>query len=246
MLAIFAAMEQEISEIKRRMTVTGESFDGNCRIYQGKFGDRDGILVLTGMGKENAVRAVELVLKRFQVSLIISTGVAGALNSRTESGDFVLYTSIKCGDTKLEPANSNTQLLFLAENTLHKSGHRKLVGTGITTLEVCSTPGAKVKLGENSDADVVDMESYWLCKAASGRKIPFVIIRPVFDTVRDDVSSLSRITTEGKVIPSKLAAGLFTHPGMTAELIRYGNTTRKLAKSLAEFIYEYIEVLPQG
>ena len=239
-------MEQEISEIKRRMTITGESFDGNCRIYQGTFGDRDGILVLTGMGKENAVRAAELVLKRFQVSLIISTGVSGALNSRTESGDFVLCTSIKCGDVAAEPVNSNTQLLFLAENTLHKSGKRKLVGSGISVTEVCSTPASKIKLGEDSVADVVDMESYWLCKAASGRKIPFVVIRPVFDTVRDDVTSLSRITTGGKVIPSKLAVGLFAHPGMTAELIRYGNTTRKLAKSLADFIYEYIEVLPQG
>jgi len=88
------------------------------------------------------------------------------------------------------------------------------------------------------------MESYWIAKAAAAKKIPFVIIRPVFDTVADDLSMIGRITTDGKVVPAKVAANLARNPVQTMRMVRFGSISRKIAKELADFLYEYIEVVP--
>jgi adenosylhomocysteine nucleosidase len=245
MIAVFGALEAEIGDIKKRMTIDREAAEKDCMVYEGSLGNKQGILVLTGMGKDRAEKAAEYALDKYPVTVVVSTGVSGALNNRSQAGDFVLCNFIKTETGEDVTLKSDSSLLFLAEHTLHKSSQHRLVGTGITVTKVCSTPEEKNKLADSAAADVVDMESYWICRAAAKRKIPFVAIRPVFDTANDDISVMSRIMTDGKVVPVKLTRNLFAHPNLAVELVRFGNISRKISKSLADFIYEYVEIIPQ-
>ena len=103
-IALFCAMEEEIGDFKKRMSIKKRSSYQSCRVYEGSCGDKDSLLVLTGMGKERALRATEFVLRKYPVTILISTGFGGALNDKTATGDIVVYSGTVCGDGKIAGA----------------------------------------------------------------------------------------------------------------------------------------------
>ena len=69
-----------------------------------------------------------------------------------------------------------------------------MVGIGLTVKKICTLPDLKRELGTRFNADAIDMESYALARIARNNKIPFIIIRPILDTVWEDLTVLERVT----------------------------------------------------
>jgi adenosylhomocysteine nucleosidase len=94
MLAIMGAFGQEIIDLRRQMVIEEVVARRDCRLYCGKFKNRDTFLVQTGMGKERAENATQFILERYPVTAIISLGFAGALAPELRIGDVVVYFTV--------------------------------------------------------------------------------------------------------------------------------------------------------
>jgi adenosylhomocysteine nucleosidase len=241
-IAIFSALKEEVGEFKKQMSVTGTSRFQQCRIIEGKFSGRDCLLILTGVGKENARQATELVLGKYPVSVLISAGFGGALNEKTKVGDIVVCSRLINGEEPVpeqdskETLESNLQLLEALIKTLEDGGMGFIIGTGVTVPFVSSTPENKLALGKKFRADMVEMESYWIAKFAADKKLPFIEARSIFDSLKDDLSLLSEIMSNSKVRKMAALANCISHPKRIQMMSSLASNAKIAEKNLAVFL----------
>jgi adenosylhomocysteine nucleosidase len=247
MIAIFSALEAEVRELKKEMVIKTTSIDQDCRIYAGIWVGKDILLVLSGVGKERAKLAAGLILNKYPVDALISSGFGGGLNNQTAAGDVVIYSALICEDKRggglQKDLHPDPRLFSAAAKGCDASDLRVLVGRGITISQVCLTPESKLKLGKLSGADVVDMESYWIGLTAAENNIPFLAARSIFDSVEDDLTMLSHITDDGEVKPLK-ALGYFSgHPGQLRKAVSFSTNSKKAEKNLAIFLSKLVKAI---
>jgi hypothetical protein len=96
-------------------------------------------------------------------------------------------------------------------------------------------------LGKQYSADLVEMESYWIGRIAADRKLPFLEARSIFDSVRDDLSLLTQILSEGRRNPVLAAANCILHPEGIRTLAYYAGNSKKAARGLAVFVSRLIK-----
>ena len=63
-----AAMKEEVAGLKRHMAIEDTVAENGCRIFHGRQGGKEALLVQTGMGRERAEKAARFVLERYPVS----------------------------------------------------------------------------------------------------------------------------------------------------------------------------------
>ena len=108
---------------------------------------------------------------------------------------------------------------------------------------VCETE-AKRTLGDEFDADVVDMESYWIASVASEKNIPFLSVRTISDTVRDSLPPFDQIIdSDGKWRWQRAISYLPSHPKQLATLFVLYRNTRRARANLTCFIDQLMERL---
>ena len=247
MIALFSALNQEVDGLKKMMFVSGTSSYKECRITEGKCGSKENLLVLTGVGKENARQAIEIVLEKYAVSAIISTGFGGALNEKTKVGDIVMCSGLLCGEYSVPGQNIKEKLIpdprltSALKNTIKDMGLSFMIGTGLTVQEVAEIPETKLALGRQFGADMVDMESYWIGKIAADKGLPFVEVRSIFDTVGDDLSWLSQIMPGGKVNSAAAVSAVILHPGRIKKLAYFAGNAKKAEHNLAVFLNKLVQ-----
>ena len=93
MIGIIGAMAHEVEVLKEKMTI--EEIETHCGIefYTGYIGENQVTLTGCGVGKVNAAIAATLLIDVYKCSLVINTGIAGAIKG--------LKTSDVCIGTKL-------------------------------------------------------------------------------------------------------------------------------------------------
>jgi adenosylhomocysteine nucleosidase len=249
MIAVFCAMEQEMIALKKGIKINRFRSVPEYTALEGKYGSREGLLVLTGVGKEKAEQAVGRVLQDYPVSLVISAGFGGALNEKMLPGDVLVYSGLKCAgingsDLPAGPVTlCDAKLAARAVQRPAVHGLRVVPGNGVTVASVCATPESKIDLGRNFQADVVDMESYWIGRMAADRGLPFLAVRSILDAVRDDLSFLDCITFQGKIVFRKVLFYFLMHPGQLREVYKLWRNYRKASKNLSVFMEELMESL---
>ena len=89
-IAIMAAMEEEVKEIKEIMENLKENYIYEIHVYEGTINGLKVILVQTGVGKVNAARTTQIIIDRYNISYIINVGTAGGVNENLKIGDIVV------------------------------------------------------------------------------------------------------------------------------------------------------------
>ncbi|HEY8805577.1 MAG TPA: 5'-methylthioadenosine/adenosylhomocysteine nucleosidase [Clostridium sp.] len=89
-IGIIGAMEEEIQLLKNDLEIISEETIGMRKYYTGKLFGRDIVLVFSRWGKVAAASTVTTLIQKFQVDLVLFTGVAGAVNSKLNIGDIVI------------------------------------------------------------------------------------------------------------------------------------------------------------
>jgi adenosylhomocysteine nucleosidase len=243
MLAILGAFGQEIVDLRRQMVIE-EVVDGRvCRVYRGKLKNRDTLLVQTGMGKERAENATQFILERYPVTAIISLGFAGALAPELKIGDVVVCSTLH-GDPgleqeehMLEPCAPDANLLSLASQGPGDRAISFCLGSGVTVLQLDSSPQKMQELRETLHVHIIDMESYWIARIASDRQIPFIAIRVISDTIRDSVQPFDQIlAVDGKLLWKKAVLCFLLHPHYLMNVYSLFRNTRPAKRNLAAFI----------
>jgi len=232
--------------LQRNMNVAQAASPRGCCIYEGKYDSRDVVLVQTGVGKKRAERAAQLVLERYPVTALVSFGFGGALSDETEVGDIVLCPALYEETGSGAPCRSDAGLISSAEQA--SSGKAKFVsGNGLTATRVVSDSKAKRVLGKAFSAKVVDMESYWIGSMASARKVPFLAVRAISDTIDDRLPPFGRfMDSNGTVQPKQAALYFFSHPYQLVSLGHFYRSSGKARHSLTRFILSLIPRIATG
>ncbi|SFK58099.1 5'-methylthioadenosine/adenosylhomocysteine nucleosidase [Salinicoccus halodurans] len=200
-IGIIGAMKPEVDILKEWMDISATDTIAHAKVYRGRLEGREVALVESGIGKVNASMITALLIERYDVRIVINTGVAGALSSKLDVTDMVVSTSVLHHDVDaVEFGYELGQVpgmpkFYLADKGLAKlaleaisrdpdiEGHGGLVVSGDSF--VSSTAQKKSITGNFRQALAVDMESAAIAQTCYQYSTSFVIIRSVSDKADD-------------------------------------------------------------
>jgi nucleoside phosphorylase len=176
-------------------------------------------ILLTGMGRRNAERAVRDALKKAQPAFVFSCGFAGGLNPDLRSGEVVFATEA----TQLKPA-------------LLEAGTREVQFYCAERVVVTTTEKQRVR--ETTKADAVEMESQVIADLCREQGIPAATVRVILDVAGEDLALdfNALMTPDQRMDYIKLALMLIRRPGKLRSLIRMQKQCRVAAQRLAQVL----------
>jgi len=197
MIGIIGAMDAEIDMYLDKITNLKEI---TCKIftfYQGKFNGQEIVLVKSGVGKVFSAMVCQYMIDTYNPSMILLTGVGGALNPILEIGDVVIGVDTAHHDFdarelgfKLGQISYTDLRFFKAEEKLVELAMKaslkdnKIISGRILTGDQFFTQAKKLEskyLTEELKGDCIEMEGASVGQVCSINEIPHLIIRTVSD-----------------------------------------------------------------
>jgi len=204
--------------------------------FRANFGVNEITVLLTGMGGENASKALKTISVD-SYDFCISTGLAGALQEDLKLGDVVVAKSASTIDRRVS-ATCSPHLVNLAT-----ACSARLVEKFLTSEMIVASAAEKERL--SAFASAVEMESSHILSAASRGNLPAVVVRAVSDTADEDlpVDFQQIADSRGHVRVGALLKELAHHPHSLLPLVQFGRQSRAAAVSLADFLDRYIPLI---
>ena len=241
LIALLVALEREASGLRKRLALTPKEAVGlDGPVYAGRYRGCSLLLAPVGMGRRRAEVGAEAVLARYRVGVVISLGFSGALVERLQVGDLVLASDLRGiagpGGDGIEPIvhRADPGLLRAATDALRATPLRVVSGPTVTTPGIVATPAEKREIARRTGALAVDMESYWLARAASARGGPFLALRAISDGQGDFVPPLPILDADGGLRTGRLAAYLIRNPVNLAALMQLARNAGRARRALTE------------
>ena len=181
-------------------------------------------VLITGMGSQNATRAIHRALTERHPDLVLSCGFAGALRPGLAIGS-LLYSAE--GLEALRPVFSALR----AEPARFHFAAR-----------IVTTAAEKHALWQSTRADAVEMESEAIRKVCRERKVPSATFRVISDSAdRDLPLDFNALMNERQELSYwKLAWALAQAPGKVAGLLRLQREAKLAARKLADALVELL------
>lgn len=237
MLALFCALKEEASALRRQMTVEKAVSWGRRRLYLGKLRGRKALLAQTGTGREGAEAAARLVLGQYPVTALVSIGFAGALDRGLKAGDVIFCSTLRCDDGPENTGVCQSDINLLSAMWQLDKGMPFRRGSSVTTIAPVTAPQAKHRLGQAFQADIVDMEGYWLARVAADHGVPFIAVRAISDTADENLSPFDRfLGADGDWQWWKAIPQLIRSPRRLPRLFGLYRNARQAEKGLAGFL----------
>lgn len=197
-IGIIGAMEEEVKRLKEQMDSVDIKTIASMGFYEGRLGGSSIVVVRSGIGKVNAALCAQILIDRYDVDLLINTGVAGSLRSEINIADIVLSTDTLQHDMDARGFGYDVgviprmeQSIFIADKKLVELAksvcNEILPSLGVHTGRVVSgdqfISDSKKKdwLIETFDGYCTEMEGAAIAQAAYLNNIPFLIIRAISD-----------------------------------------------------------------
>lgn len=181
-IGLIAAMPQESEALLRCIKEGKRTALGPFRGVRFRLMDRNCLLVTSGMGLKRAMDGTRTLLAVTSPHLLVSFGIAGAVNDDLRIGDVVVAGNTCLLDKGLpgqfRPLASLSEAAWnAAAQVLQPDGARLVAGTAITTR------GSQVVLQplEEMAHPVLEMETAGIAQVAAEMGIPLVSIRSVSD-----------------------------------------------------------------
>ncbi|MDQ0208152.1 5'-methylthioadenosine/adenosylhomocysteine nucleosidase [Alkalicoccobacillus murimartini] len=204
-IGLIGAMDEEIRQL--RLDLKTEQIDVRAGItfYIGEIKGCSVVLCRSGVGKVNAAVTTQILIDVFDVSHLIFTGIAGALDENLHVGDLVISSSaiqhdidatalgFKRGQIPMQSTSSvfepDSTLVELAEQAAAKVLDCRIVKGRILSGDqfIADVEVAKT-LRQEFDGSCVEMEGASVAQAASMSERPFVIIRAISDNANKEAT----------------------------------------------------------
>lgn len=102
-IGVIGAMLEEIELVKQEMKIDSEEVIGKRSYYLGELYGKDAVLVFSRYGKVAAASTVTTLIEKFNVDIIVFTGVAGAVAKELHIGDIVIADRLIQHDMDITP-----------------------------------------------------------------------------------------------------------------------------------------------
>ncbi len=180
-------------------------------------------ILITGIGRKNAERAVRSFLQNNSPQRIFTSGFAGGLDPELQIGAVVFQTA----DASLA-------------EMLGQHG-----GRGVAfhcDAHIATTVVEKVALRRTTGADAVEMESAAIHSVCAAQGIPCATVRVISDTATEDLPlDFNQLSYPDQSLNfGKLAWAIAKSPGKIPALLRLQKNTGLAAKRLAEVLARII------
>ena len=173
-IAVLAAMESDLSAVRKEADAVGGSFEFNGRpVYQARLEGQPMLLAKTGATPEAARAITQWLVQDRDVSAVVSIGTAGSLTNDLQIGDIVIARSA------LRDGNGQNQTSW--ELRPVKNCDAKLANTIVTVNAFVASGSERARLREVYRADMVDMSAAEIAQICATRHRPCVIIREISD-----------------------------------------------------------------
>ena len=174
-------------------------------------------VLVTGIGRRNAEKAIRDAIGRQRPRLVITSGFAGGLRAELALGDIVFSAD---EEAKLESA------LLAAGAT---------AGKFLCVDRIATTAQEKLALRKQSGADAVEMESEAIRAVCRAEKIPSATVRVILDTAGEDLALDFNqfLTADMQLDTTKLAWAVAMSPGKVGALLRLQKQGSAAAEKLA-------------
>ncbi|MCK5824054.1 MAG: 5'-methylthioadenosine/adenosylhomocysteine nucleosidase [Ichthyobacteriaceae bacterium] len=195
-VGIIGAMEEEIDILKNSIKLDTVMISSGMNFYLGKVNGRRVAVVRSGIGKVNAAIATQLLIDKYDASVIINTGVAGGLNDTLQIGDIVIAKSLQYHDfdvtifdykkgvvPRMDTSVFYSNRILMGEflNEANKLEYRVGYGKVVSGDQFIADELKKSFIKKYFNADVVEMESAAIAHVCYLSKVPFVVLRSISD-----------------------------------------------------------------
>lgn len=193
-IGIITAMSSEQRQLANQLTEKTERSEGAFNYIEGKIRNNSVVLMQCGIGKVNAAAGTVELIRNFAPDCIISTGVAGGIDTCLNVMDVVasrqiVYHDVWCGEGNAYGQIQGLPLFFSGNDTLYDCALSLDTETPIHGGLICT--GDKFITDANELKDIkrnfpeglaVDMESAAIAQICYLYKIPFISFRIISDT----------------------------------------------------------------
>jgi adenosylhomocysteine nucleosidase len=247
MIALLGALPDELIGVAKDMVSTQHTSYRGWRLIEGKYANKKIVLMQTGMGKDRAKQATEYLLEHYSVSAVISLGFGGSLVADLEIGDLVLCREVfhhnHPDSQDFFPSDPN--LIATATRIMEGKPEHLLIGNGLTVDQLAFNPEEKAALGKIYQAQVVDMESFWVAEIVAHHKIPFLGLRAISDTLYERLPPFDHfLGSEGEWLGKEALRHFLLNPNDLKIIPLLYMHTRKARKSLTEFLRALVPEIP--
>ncbi len=197
-IGIIGAMEIEVKHLKEQMQVTNVVKIASLEFNQGTYLGKEIVVVRSGIGKVNAAMCAQILIDKFQVELIINTGIAGGIADDVEIGDIVISKDALQHDMdatgfgyevgvipQMESSVfvADPEIVELAARVCKKENPEinTCIGRVVSGDQFISAQEKKQWLGDTFQGYCAEMEGAAIAQVASLNNVKFVIIRAISD-----------------------------------------------------------------
>jgi adenosylhomocysteine nucleosidase len=212
----------------------------------GVFGGRSAAVQLCEAGRERAALATKLLIETHKPQWIFSVGFAGGLEPQLKKNDIVMIQRVvsEDGSSVSLPLNVDPDSLD-ASPGVH-------AGTLVTVDRIVHRPEEKRKLGKQSGALAVDMETWGVAEACQSLNKKLFAVRVILDTVDERLSPgleplLDASSGSGLMRKAGVVTGtLMRKPSTLKDLYRLKENAIVASDRLARFLLTMVEQFPSS
>jgi len=187
-IGLIAAMAQEIRPLLRRAGRVERLPLGAFEGYRFRIADLDCLLVGTGVGERRAAAATQALLAASAPTVLISFGIAGAVDGDLRIGDVVAGERVYALEHG-SPARP-IDLAALSPGARQAAGRAlALRRAGLVTGTIVTTPGAQTirERPAGFQHPVLEMETAGIAHLAAGQGVPLLALRAISDNPAEPI-----------------------------------------------------------
>ena len=198
MIGIIGAMEEEVAALKEAMEIQETVERASMTFCKGVLCGKDVVIVRSGIGKVNAGICAQILADKFDVDVLINTGIAGSLNAAIDIGDMVISTDavhhdmdatifgdeigqVPRMDVRYFPADKELVEKAKFANEKANPDIKTFTGRVATGDQFVASKEVKERIVSNFGAYCTEMEGAGIAHAAYLNNISYVIIRAISD-----------------------------------------------------------------
>jgi adenosylhomocysteine nucleosidase len=247
-LALLTACAHEAALVRRLLCVERQATCSAGRLWQGSLQAQAVILLQYGMGPRRATQAVHWLCQHSQPYGVFSVGFAGGLQTELATGDALLSTAFLSQESDGTMLRPDARLAHLTAMAVAQTTVVSHSGPLLSTASVVAQASTKRTLGCLSGALAVDMESYSIGQTAAQYRLPFAVLRTIFDPAhRDFVLPVAACTTAtGALRPLRLLTCLIAQPLLCLQLPQWWWASQVAGRHLQQWLRAVFLLLRQG
>ena len=233
-IAVFTALAWESAAVR---SVLRQIRRERAGVWRGSSGRHDVVIVTGGIGPRRARQTVEAFADT-PFSAVLSVGCAGALIQGLTTGQLVLAPAVRMDaeewEGQFDTFGVDQRLLSAAQSAARQAGVETAEGAIVTSRRVLFTPQEKEARGRETDCIAVEMESGAHAAFAAERRLPFLVLRVILDSVDMAIPPMKGVTSaEGKIRLAKVMTHIATHPHHLPFLLRLQHCRKQAAETIA-------------